>query len=410
MITLLLTVYRLQKAMDRIYLSEAKLKGYRTIKDLSVKFNPGLNIIIGKNGSGKTNFIIFLFDTMMRYYDKYIDSKTSLSYLGKKEFIISSKNNVNLNNKDTIDIKEIINTDLSIFYQNEKHTFTTSSEHDKFINDFELTTMPILIPHGLRMDTFNRIISSPFSINIRFGGLKEIIEEATNTANSTYFRSLLTGLIIKLIPLMASKKQFDDAADEISNIVLSLLNSNCDFLNENLTGYIPVEKVRLGNSLNCFKDSDNNIKIENVYLEYYVKGNWIPFSSLSDGTKRMFCIFSDVIMPNIFDVPDITINLWSKIVLLEEPELGIHPHQFEQIMTFLKKMSKDVQIILTTHSPQALDILSKDELDALHICEYHPETGTTLISLSEGQIDKAKAYMDSEMYLSDYWRYSDLEK
>lgn len=38
------------------YLSKARLKGYLTIKDCEVEFKPGLNIIIGKNGVGKTNF------------------------------------------------------------------------------------------------------------------------------------------------------------------------------------------------------------------------------------------------------------------------------------------------------------------------------------------------------------------
>ena len=36
------------------------LKGYKSIRDLSVDLKQGLNIIIGANGSGKTNFMEFL--------------------------------------------------------------------------------------------------------------------------------------------------------------------------------------------------------------------------------------------------------------------------------------------------------------------------------------------------------------
>ena len=52
------------------YISKVHLKGYKSIKDLEIDFKPGLNIIIGPNGSGKTNFLEFIeeVDDSM-YYD-----------------------------------------------------------------------------------------------------------------------------------------------------------------------------------------------------------------------------------------------------------------------------------------------------------------------------------------------------
>jgi predicted ATP-dependent endonuclease of OLD family len=97
------------------------------------------------------------------------------------------------------------------------------------------------------------------------------------------------------------------------------------------------------------------------------------------------------------------------IVLLEEPELGIHPHQLHQLMQFIKEQSKEKQIILTTHSPQVLDAIEPDELDRIIICHSEPKNGTQLNHLTDEQIKKAKKYMTSEAFLSDYWRFSDLE-
>jgi recombinational DNA repair ATPase RecF len=48
----------------KAYISKVHLKGYKSIRDLEIDFKPGLNVIIGPNGSGKTNFQAFTNDVM----------------------------------------------------------------------------------------------------------------------------------------------------------------------------------------------------------------------------------------------------------------------------------------------------------------------------------------------------------
>ena len=45
---------------ESAYITSVNLKGYKSIRDVSVTLNKGLNILIGANGSGKTNFMEFL--------------------------------------------------------------------------------------------------------------------------------------------------------------------------------------------------------------------------------------------------------------------------------------------------------------------------------------------------------------
>lgn len=40
-----------------MYLEQFKIKNFRTIDDLSLTFNKGLNILIGENNSGKTAIV-----------------------------------------------------------------------------------------------------------------------------------------------------------------------------------------------------------------------------------------------------------------------------------------------------------------------------------------------------------------
>ncbi|MGL4597826.1 MAG: hypothetical protein ACRCYO_09865, partial [Bacteroidia bacterium] len=87
----------------------------------------------------------------------------------------------------------------------------------------------------------------------------------------------------------------------------------------------------------------------------------------------------------------------------------IHPHQLHKLMLFLKEQSKHKQIIISTHSPQVLDVLGKDELDRINVCSLVPGKGTQLRQMTEAEITKARKYME-DGYLSDYWRFSDFDR
>jgi predicted ATP-dependent endonuclease of OLD family len=40
-----------------MYLTKLKIKNFRSIKDIDLKFHKGKNIIVGKNNSGKSNIV-----------------------------------------------------------------------------------------------------------------------------------------------------------------------------------------------------------------------------------------------------------------------------------------------------------------------------------------------------------------
>jgi len=59
-----------------------------------------------------------------------------------------------------------------------------------------------------------------------------------------------------------------------------------------------------------------------------------------------------------------------------------------KILDFLKEQSKSKQIIISTHSPLALDVLNEKELDRIIIAEY--DNGTKFRHLTKAEISKAK--------------------
>ena len=78
-------------------------------------------------------------------------------------------------------------------------------------------------------------------------------------------------------------------------------------------------------------------------------------------------------------------------------------------MQFIKEQSIFKQIIISTHSPIVLDILSPDELDAITIAKI-TDDGTAFKKLTKEQQGKAIDYIENVGELSYYWLHSDLEK
>jgi predicted ATPase len=181
-----------------------------------------------------------------------------------------------------------------------------------------------------------------------------------------------------------------------------------------LQKFTNIEGVRLNKNYNpVFDKTKLEFSVNNLYLEFKVGRQWLPFSHLSDGEQRLFYIFSEIASPTLFyfTKSKFTLNTGetNKIVLIEEPELGLHPHQLDSLLHFLRESSNRQQIIITTHAPQILDILNRDELNKIIVARLSGN-GTKLGHLTRKEQEKASLYMEEEAYLSDYWKYSDLEK
>jgi len=166
---------------------------------------------------------------------------------------------------------------------------------------------------------------------------------------------------------------------------------------EALKEYSPISDIRFSPNFNIYSD-DKVCVIDNIFLEFKIDGTWLPWSFLSDGTKRLFYLIHEVITNS------------DSIMLIEEPELGVHPHQFHKILQLLKEESSKRQIIISTHSPQSLNILSKEELDNIILSNYDSSKGSIYKTLNSTQKKKASIYMSEVGFLSDYWLHSDLEK
>jgi predicted ATP-binding protein involved in virulence len=391
---------------EKLYLKRAELSGFRTIKDVSVDFKEGLNIIIGKNGAGKTNFLGFLDKALNQNYENLHQFEAKLLLDNGEDIVIKAKQDINFVTNDKPMVKSVSETFIRIGNKLESKWDRLGMEINKTLEKNEIFFSTTLILHGIPADY--PIVNSALTVTIsKDGGWGEILDLAFGRKYTSFHNKF--GERLLLLFSLYGTNELESIEDELHEIFFAISE-----LRHDLRLYTPIQDIRFSRGIQVQEDIErNNIVISNIQLEFKIGGIWLPFSSLSDGTKRLFYIFSEV-RSEVFTA-SFTDGLKSektsspRILLIEEPELGIHPHQFQQLMEFLKIESERKQIIISTHSPQALDVLPEDELDRIIIAYNEEGDSTKLRHLTEAELSKAKRYI-KEDFLSDYWLYSDLEK
>lgn len=110
---------------------------------------------------------------------------------------------------------------------------------------------------------------------------------------------------------------------------------------------------------------DYNVFVEGgtVQIFFHEKYYTIPATRLSDGTLRYLSLLAILYNP-----------YKSSLICIEEPELGLHPDILPTIADILKEVSTDKQIVVTTHSNIIIDALTTSPEDVI-VCEN--ESGYT---------------------------------
>ncbi len=94
---------------------------------------------------------------------------------------------------------------------------------------------------------------------------------------------------------------------------------------------------------------------ENIELEWVEKDADIPFKAhhLSDRTLRFMCLTTVLLQPE---------KLQPETILIDEPELGLHPYAIQTLAGLLRSTSQSKQIIVSTQSVQLLNEFEPEDV------------------------------------------------
>ena len=324
-------------------IEKVHIKNIKGIKDLELSFkkdNKILDVIVlaGVNGSGKTTIL---------------------------ESIENFFNNENVN----YDEPEKSNVNLDIFLEEFEKYSSYNLKRVKFLNTF----------HYKKSD--NNTSSQNQTIN-NFESLAKIIYvpaennfENVETKSTTLLRkyqfiNIINSNVIRDIPsYIATRRNYlatieeDLTMKEVTNKVINEINGIFDILelDVKLKGFSKDEKT-----LPIFENS---------------AGEEFDINDLSSGEKQLFLRTLSIKMlePN------------NSIILIDEPELSLHPKWQQRIIEVYKKIGENNQIIVATHSPHILGSVSNENIFILYRNEngkIEAKTGDELYSSYGQPVDR----------------------
>ena len=116
----------------------------------------------------------------------------------------------------------------------------------------------------------------------------------------------------------------------------------------------------------------------------------IHVSGISDGTLRYLCLLAILYNSNR-----------GKIVCIDEPEVGLHPDMIHGISTAIKYASQTSTIIVSTHSPALLNYF---DLEQVRVFEKNEQNATVVKQFSEAEF----AGWYEEFSVGNMWKAGDL--
>ncbi len=340
------------------HITRAHLKGYRNIQDTEATFREGLNIIIGPNGCGKTNFLWLLANIDSEEVNRI---KINGDFEGKTENVKDLKIKI-LHKRD--ENNNIVKESLA--------KINEVSTNGNMLLQIMLSRLLLSYNIPTEIECF----SLGNTILLEQGEINRNIYYLPITKNLV-LRYLLTSKFRNYIPTNPSELNFEQKTIDI------------------LKKYTPIQDIRVEfpqREDEIKQINEDEIRISNLMYGFKINGEWFKWNELSDGTRRIVWLVLNILTTD------------SKVILIEEPELGIHPHQLAKLMDFIKDESENKQIIITTHSPEVLDILENHELDRIKLARYDEERGTTVIeAIAPEKMPLIQKYINKTGLLSGFW-------
>ena len=333
-------------------IDSVRIRGFRSLKDVEISGLPKAAVMIGANGSGKSNFIRFF--EMLSWMLRAQQLGEFVGRHGGADDQLYGGNAVT----PRMDAEITLRTEQG----RNDYRFALSYAHpDRFLFTeeafrFHRADLPCTEPNW----------QFPGGGDSGYGEAM-IVEAAQSRGYSEEVNKITARVIVNLLRGCAAH-QFHDTSFR-SNFKKNWDITDNDSLRSHGGNLAPIlhrlEREDLARyNLICrhirrmlpvFERFVLNESYGKVYLRWQAKGmdKTIGPHLTSDGSLRLFALITLLNLPGEM-LPD--------VILLDEPELGLHPSAVSLIGAMISSLSEERQVILATQSPLLVDSFQLEEI------------------------------------------------
>jgi predicted ATPase len=314
------------------------VKGFKSIASVEkLRLGP-INVVVGPNGSGKSNFI-GVFEFLHAIREGHL-----------KDYVIKA------GGADKVlhfGIKVTQKLKIHISFQEE-------------VNQYAITLEPTeddrLYPSSESVYFWNKSHSEPYEERLVSLGFEAGISNPKGRPIADYVRRHLDRWRIYHFHDTSSSSPMKKTGDVNDNRYLRPDGSNLAaflfFLRKTEeASYSLIRRTvqRVAPFFDDFQLEPQRLNPDKIRLEWRHKGSeaYFDVSSFSDGTLRFIALATLFLQPKEYR---------PSMILVDEPELGLHPYAITLLASLVKQASQKTQVILSTQSPLLLDHFQPEDV------------------------------------------------
>ena len=335
-------------------IKQLRMQSFRGINDLTIDFDPQLNIIIGNNGSGKSSILDCLGGFLSHICDLvnelYVNSNNITDFRNPRPQNIFLDDDISANNEKANVRVETILKSLNFQFSIQKNrgdrskvstNILENNPSDRLQKFVHSTNIPVLIYYSVKREILFQNSQADLNQGI-FIDTQDSQKDKKYDILTAYNRAFTGGKVVF--------NEFFEWFKLLEELENELIRDNPTYRDKQL------ESVR--QAIYTFLPEFKDLRIRRrPELRMTVTKNdaELTINQLSDGEKNLLAMVGDLAKRLAIANPEMEKpEQGSGVVLIDEIELHLHPKWQRMVIPALLRTFPNCQFIITTHSPQVL--------------------------------------------------------
>jgi predicted ATPase len=343
--------------------NQIEIAGFKSIREAKLDMK-SLNVFIGPNGAGKSNFIgVFkllhrIIEQKLSVYVGEQGGANSMLHFGRKR---TGKISLTLQFADGSNSYGCVlapNAEDSLFFQDEWCAFSGTFQRTGFkANDYRV-----------QLSSGGRETQLLDEAQRHKGGIAAHVRDDFRSWRLYHFHDTSSSAGVKRKGDLSDNRFLRDDASNLAAFLYRLQQTQKTSY-DNIVGAVRLVAPFFEN----FVLAPDALNPDKILLEWKERGGdeYFNASALSDGTLRFICLATLLLQPNL-----------PSAVLIDEPELGLHPAAITLLTELLRSTSKQAQVIVSTQSVTLVNQLSPEEV----VVVEHKDNTSTFERLDEARL------------------------